>query len=82
MLTGAIIRAFKESRVFRIIVIGALFLYMLNQMGFSIYSRYYEKVEITSFSSINSMELISMEPGYQKGLIQKSGERFSNNNRK
>jgi len=81
LLMGAIIRAFKESKVFRIIVIGALFLYMLYQLCFSIYSRYYEKVEITSFSSINSMEVISMELRYQKCLIQKSGERVFNDSK-
>jgi uncharacterized membrane protein len=50
MLLGSIIRAFKENKVFRIVVIGGIFLYTLYQMWFSIYSRYYEKVETNSYS--------------------------------
>jgi len=63
MLFGSVMRAFKESKIFRIITIGCIFLYILYQMLFSIYFRYYEDISLgdLSPSSIAYATLISQK---------------------
>lgn len=59
LLLASIIRAFKESKIFRTLVVVLLFLYLLYQMLFSIYSRYYEK-ETLSYLNLSSITNITV----------------------